>query len=185
MYDRIAADCITAVTDDGVDAALDPAKSKLFIIVTGNTFVQEASNLEITAGEWHYPNRMAQKIKEVFPNAGIEFLPEFPTGADNERVLVASSKYDETICMTFCKTGAYWGTDDLTRRVESVINALTLSGRLGAVVHFGNPFALQPLLHIPRKIFGYNMPDSQLYAIDVLAGTLPANGTLPYHISFQ
>lgn len=184
LYDSIAKNCITAVVDDGTDVALNRQKSKLFIIMTENARAVNEAAMEITTEHWYSPQRIADKILEVYPNAGIEFFPEFSEQKDNERVLLASAKYDETVFVTFCETKAFLGTDCLTRRAESVINSATLSGKLAAVVHFGNPFALQPLLHVPRKVFGYLMPDSQVYAIDVLAGKLPANGTLPFQIQF-
>ena len=131
-----------------------------------------------------FPDKIAEKIKAVFPDAGVEFLPEFPAAKDNKRVLIASTQYDDVVFITFCTTGAYLGTDGLTRRVESVIDSVNISGKLEAVVHFGNPFALKNLRHVPRKLFGYDIPDAQLYAIDVLAGKLPAPGILPFRIAF-
>jgi len=89
------------------------------------------------------------------------------------------------VFITFCTTRPYLGTDCLTRRTEAMINAFNYSGKLSAVLHFGNPFALKTLNHIPRKLFGYMMPQSQLHAIEVLAGKLPAKGTLPFQIEFQ
>ena len=89
------------------------------------------------------------------------------------------------VFVTFCTTRPYLGTDCMTRRVEAVINALILSGKVSAVLHFGNPFALKPISHVPRRLFGYMMPQSQLYAIEVLAGKLPAKGRLPYQINFD
>jgi len=185
LYDSIAKACITAVTDEGVSPALDPNKSKLFVILTDNSFQFDEATLETSSAQWYNPKRITEKIKEIYPDAGIEFLPEYANQKDNERVLMASTRYDETVFITFCVTQAYLGTDCLTRRAESVINALNIAGKLGALVHFGNPFAAKELLHIPRKIFGYTMPDSQLYAIDVLAGKLPAEGTLPFHVEFR
>jgi hypothetical protein len=73
----------------------------------------------------------------------------------------------------------------MTRRVEAVINSLIYSGKVSAIVHFGNPYALEPVFHVPRRIFGYMMPDSQLHAIEVLAGKLPAKGKMPYDITFR
>lgn len=185
LYDSIARECITAVTDEGVDPALDKNKSKLFVILTDNSFQEDEETLETTTSQWYDPKRVAGKIREVYPDAGIVYLPEYPNNKDNERVLVEAVKYDETVFISYCVTRAYLGTDCMTRRVEAVIDSLNLGGKLGAVVHFGNPFALKGLLHIPRKIFGYTMPDSQKYAIDVLAGTIPANGTLPFDVPFK
>lgn len=185
LYDSIARECITAVTDEGVSPALDNSKSKLFVILTDNNFQEDEDTLETTTAKWYNPKRVADKVRQVYPDAGIAFLPEYPDAKDNERVLVKSAEYDETIFVSFCYTRAYLGTDCLTRRVEAVIDSLNLGDRLGAVVHFGNPFALKNLLHIPRKIFGYTMPDSQKCAIDVLAGKIPANGTLPFDVTFK
>ena len=101
----------------------------------------------------------------------------------NERVLNEATKYKEVVFITFCTTSAYLGTDGLTRRTESVINALAHSEKISAVVHFGNPYALKYLLPVPRKIYGFMVPDAQLYAIDILKGTIEAKGTMPYDLS--
>ena len=185
VFDAMARDCITAVCDDGVNAVLSAEKRHLFVIVTDRSFDPEKASLEVATDQWYHPDRIAKKIKTVFPNAGVEFLPEFPLAGDNKRVLIASTEYDDVVFVTFCVTGAYLGTDCLTRRVENVIDCVNISHKLAAVVHFGNPFALKHLLHVPRKIFGYDIPDAQLYAIDVLAGKLPAVGKLPFRIDFQ
>ena len=112
-------------------------------------------------------------------------IPEFPTHKENERVLHAATRHKEVVFVTFCDTRPYLGTDCLTRRIEALINGLILSGKVSAVLHFGNPFALQPLYHMPRKLFGYMMPQSQTHAIEVLAGKIPAKGALPFNVKFQ
>ena len=125
-------------------------------------------------------NNTIRAIKEHFPNSDIELIPEFPSPRDNDRVLTAASKYDEVVFVSFCLGAPYTGTDCLTRRIEAVINALALPGKLTALVHFGNPFAMKNLsFHIPRKIFGYSAPASQGPAIEVLAGKYPAKGKNP------
>ena len=185
-YYNIAKDCITAITDPGVDAAL-PAdnKDRLFVIVTnegasGNELAQET-----VTRDWYHPEAIEKKIHEEFPEAEVVTLPEFPTAKENEKVLLAATNHKEVVCVTFCNTRPYLGTDCLTRRVEAVINALAMSGKVSAIVHFGNPFALKPLDHLPRKVFGYMMPESQEYAIEVLAGKIPAKGKLPYKVEFN
>ena len=182
--DNVAKDCITAITDDGVTAALDTDSKKLFVILTDNKTSKEIAG-EVCFGKWYNPNNIADKIKQEFPDSDIEFFPEFPSATDNERVLLAATKHSEVVFITYCATGPYLGTDCLTRRAEYVINSLIMSGKVSAVLHFGNPFAVKPLLHTPRRLFGYMMPDSQLHAIDVLAGKLEAKGTLPFKIDFE
>ena len=119
-------------------------------------------------------------IKALFPNCAIELIPEYPKPRDNDRVLNAATKYDEVVFVSFCEFALYMGSDGLTRRIETVINALTLPGKLTALVHFGNPLAVQNLWHIPRKIFGYSAAASQPHAFEVLAGKYPAKGKNPY-----
>ena len=73
----------------------------------------------------------------------------------------------------------------MTRRAEMVVDCINMAGKLEAVVHFGNPFALEPLQHVKRKLFGYNMPGAQECAIDALAGKIPAEGSLPFNCKFK
>lgn len=186
VYDNIAKDCITAITDAGIDAALDASnKDRLFVVLTeSNTRDKELAQEAITRN-WYDPEAIVAKIGQEFPDAEIVTLPEFSTARENEKVLVAATRHKEVVFVTFCTTRPYLGTDCLTRRTEAVINALTYSGKVSAVLHFGNPFALKYLNHIPRKLFGYMMPQSQVYAIEVLAGKLPARGTLPFSVDLR
>ena len=187
ILNSVAKDCITAITDDGVSAALDGKnEDKLFVILEElEGKKKESSGREITAGDWYNPEQIEKRIEEKFPGAGIVRLPEFPSASNNDYVLNTATKYKEVVFVTFCKTCAYLGTDGLTRRAEAVINALVHSKKVSAVVHFGNPFAMQEIEHVPRRVFGYTIPDSQLYAIDLLAGEIEAKGTLPFDIEFD
>lgn len=185
VFNGIARDCITAICDEGVEPALSKDKSKLFVIVTETPTPENEIELEISTPRWYFPDKIIEKIRQEFPDAGIECIPEFQTRFQNERVLLAAANYDEVVFITVCNTLPYLGTDCLTRRVEGLIDCVNLIGKLGAVVHFGNPYALQPLMHVSRKLFGYIMPDAQPYAIEVLSGKIPAKGTLPFYIDFQ
>lgn len=179
---NVARDCITAVTTDGLAAKLDADERDLLFIVTQSTHAVDASGMEISFGRWYDENRVATKIKKEFPNAGFAFLPEFSQAYEHEALLNKATKYKKVVYVTFCATQAYLGTDGLTRRTEAVLNALIYSGKVEAIVHFGNPFALKNLLPVKRKIFGYNIPESQEYAIDVLKGTLEAKGKMPFKL---
>lgn len=181
----IARDCITAVTDEGVSAKLDGNDKERLFIVTQAPHVIDDSGAEVSFGRWYNENRVAEKIKKEFPESSIEFLPEFSQAHDHQRVLVEAAKHKEVVFVTYCNTEAYLGTDSLTRRTESVLNALIHSGKVSAIVHFGNPFALKNLFPTRRKIFGYHIPESQVYAIDVLKGNIEAKGTLPFDIDIK
>lgn len=185
-YYKIAADCITAITDPGVEAALPQDNTdRIFIII--NPELNAISDLaqETVVRDWYRPREIEAKIHEEFPKAETVFLPEFPGAKDNERVLVAATKHKEVVFVTYCNSRPYQGADGLTRRVEGVINALLTSGKVSAVLHFGNPKAMLEIDHVPRRVFGYLMPDSQLRAIEVLAGKLPAKGKMPYKVTFR
>jgi len=186
VYYNIAKDCITAVTDPGVDAALDPDnKDRLFVVLTEANSVDKELAQEAITRNWYQPDAIIEKIHEEFPEAEVVTLTDYATARENEYVLTRATEHKEVVFITFCTTRPYLGTDCLTRRTEAMINAFNYSGKLSAVLHFGNPFALKTLNHIPRKLFGYMMPQSQLHAIEVLAGKLPAKGTLPFQIEFQ
>ena len=182
----ISRDAITAITDDGVSADLgDASKSRLFAIVTPLDFKDDSPEQEVRSGDWYFPHKIANKIKEEFPNAEVVFVPEYAKPSENEKVLLAATKHDEVIFVTFCTTSPYLGTDCMTRRTEALINALNTSGKVTALVHFGNPYAVKPINHIPRVLFGYTAPESQNHAIEVLSGKIKAKGKLPFDIKLN
>lgn len=186
VYYAIAKDCITAVNDPGVDAALDADnKDRLFVVLTESNSAADELAQEMVTRPWYDPQGIIKKIGEEFPEAEVVTLPEFPTAKQNEHVLLAASRHKEVVFVSFCNYRPYLGTDCLTRRAEAMINALNLNGKLSAIVHFGNPYVLQNVNHISRKIFGYMMPQSQGHAIEVLAGKLEAKGKLPFNVEFK
>lgn len=58
-------------------------------------------------------------------------------------------------------------------------------GRRGEADHFGDPFVLDELSHIPRIIIGRVSPDSVNAAIEVLVGDNQAKGVLTYDVNFK
>lgn len=180
LLEAVARDSITALCDEGLSPAIDTKKKRLFVVMTAQGYHADVSEAEISEREWYSPARVKTAIAQRFPQAEIITMPEFPDAQKNEQVLTAATRHSAVVFVTYCNTSAYLGTDGLTRRAEAVINALALSGKLEAIVHFGNPLALRPLLPIKRRIFGYGAPAAQQYAFDVLAGSLPARGTMPF-----
>ena len=185
-YFNIARDCITAITDPGVDAALPKDNTdRLFIVLDKHEGPANEILQETVTREWYHSDWVEEKIHEEFPEAEVVHLPEFPTARQNELALLAASRHKEVVFVTFCNTRPYQGTDCLTRRVETVINGMLLSGKVSAILHFGNPKAMEEIDHVPRMLFGYMMPQSQLHAIEVLAGKLPAKGKLPCKVNLR
>ena len=186
MLESVTRDCITAVYDDGLSASIgDCDKRRIFIIVTPMSFEDDALKMEINDKGWYKPMALAEHIKANFPNSEVAFIPEFATPKQNEELLVKLTEHDEIVFMTYCQMGCYIGTDSLTKRTEALINCVNLSGKVSAVVHFGNPYAMEPLDHVKRIIFGYNSAESQKYAVDVLAGKIPAKGKMPLKLKLK
>ncbi len=181
ILNNIARDSITAECENGASPAIgDNDKKRLFITVVDQDFDDGADISEISYTNWYNPKRVEEAIKKNFPTSDVVFMREYPAARDNERVLNMATAYDEVVFVTYCKSTAYSGTDGLTRRMESVINALIAPGKVKAVVHFGNPLVFKHLLPTERKIYGYIAPTAQIYAFEVLAGKIPAKGTLPF-----
>ncbi len=182
---NIAKDCITAVTDEGISPALtDDVKEKLFVVIEEEKKMDETKG-EISISPWYRSKRVGEKIKQEFPEATVAYLPPLSNSSDHNRVLSLAKEHREIVLVTQCYTTAYLGTDCLTRRSEAILNALIHTRKVSALVHFGNPFAVKTLWHVPRKIFGYIMTQSQDYSIEVLSGKVEPQGTLPFHIDFQ
>ena len=180
ILSAVAKDCITADCDEGVPVAIDPETKRLFVVAVPMDYTDDRVNEEVETVAKYNANNTIRAIKEHFPNSDIELIPEFPKPRDNDRVLTAATKYEEVVFVSFCESAPYMGSDSLTRRIETVINALSMPGKLKALVHFGNPLAVRYLWPISRMIFGYNAPASQQYAFEVLAGKYPAKGKNPY-----
>ena len=183
IIDAISRDCITAICDDGVSTSISVDKKRLFIVVTPQDYDKESNTPEIVTGTWYSADTVKAAIEENFASSKVTFIKEFPTAADNERVITEAAYYDEIVFVTFCSYTAYQGADCLTRRIETVITSLAIPGKVCAIVHFGNPLAISgidAIDKIPRKIFGYTAPPTQRYAFDALAGKIEAKGKLPF-----
>ena len=181
ILSMVAKDCITAECEEGLSPTVDPESKPLFIVEVPLDYDPDSDVNEEVAIVAHYnPNNTIRAIEEFFPGCDIELLPEFPKPKDNDRVLTAATKHDSVVFVSFCEFAPYLGSDCLTRRVETVINALSLPGKLKALVHSGNPLATKTLWPIARKIFCYSAPASVRHAIEVLAGKYPAKGKNPF-----
>lgn len=186
LIESTTKDCITAVCQDGLSADLgDPDKRRLFVIVTPMDFDEDPNKMVVTDRGWYKPMALAKHIKSLFKNSEISFIPEFANAQRNEALLLKTTEHDEVVFITYCEMSCYLGTDELTKRTEVLINCINLLGRVSAVVHFGNPYAVEPLDNIKRIIFGYNSSESQKHAIDVLAGKIPAKGRLPMKVNIK
>ena len=175
--------------DEGVSARLDPNGKHLFAVLAPNDKCQVDAEGAIaensTEGYWYRPTEIIKKIEETFPNSKTTVLPEFPSGIQNMNFLELVPKYDDVVFVTFNAVECYIGKERLTSRTVSVIEALQVTNSVSAVVHFGNPYVLEDLPHVPRVIVGGTAPKTALYAIDVLAGKYEAKGVLTYDVKLK
>ena len=182
---RINRDCICAVTDRGLTPAIDRGKRHLFIILKNNIYEEgEAKdNYEIGFAKVWDPQKMAERFKTLFPNSDVEYICEFPHRDQIERACAAAVSHDDVVFVTFCEPNAYQGSDGLTERVRYLIRSMAYN--IAAVVHVGNPYAMQKIVHVPRLIFGFPHITCMDALPLVLAGELEARGRMPFNLKLN
>ena len=97
-------------------------------------------------------------------------------------MLQESVDYEDVIFVTFTEAPAYTGSDHITHRAVALITALKLNGKLSTLIHYGNPYPLQELPHIPRILVGSISADAVDTGIEVIAGEYPAKGVITYDV---
>lgn len=177
--ERIDRDSICAVTADGLSPAISRDGRHLFAVQTENLYRDSAGEIvgEISAGAWWDPAAIEAQIKADFPQSDVIFFSEFPHFTQVERVCYAATQHEDVVYVTYTQGRCYEGTDGLTERTRALMAAM--ESRIAAIVHCGNPYALVPVVPVPRKIYGFPGKRSVACALDVLAGKYPATGKLP------
>ena len=145
-----------------------------------NVGINGAVEVDTFSNGWLYPSKVTAKIKELFPNSTVYAFHEFPKQGHNLHILSDSIRYDDVIMLTFSEPLAYTGSEHLTRRVETLIEAMQYTNRISTLVHFGNPCVLKDLPHISRYILGGLSAESVETCIEVLAGEYEAKGVPTY-----
>ena len=142
-------------------------------------------NVDTFSKGWYQPKAIIHRLKTLFPNSEAFAINQFPSPLQNVQLLERSINYDDVIFVTYADSAAYIGRECLTSRIVSVIQALQVTNRVSTVVHFGNPFVLEELEHIPRILIGGCSLDSICCTLDVLAGKYPAKGHLPFELTLN
>ena len=188
-FNNINKDSICAITDDGLDAALDRDKKHLFAVMVENgaTISDDGKiTLDTFNIKWFNPNHVKERLEKAFPNSSVMFIDQFSTPRQNMHLLHSCVDYDDVVFMTFTAKKAYSGLDRFTSRILAVITSLMRNKRISALVHFGTATVLEDLTdHFPRVIIGGLSPDCVDCTLDVLEGKYPAKGTLPYEINLK
>ena len=135
--------------------------------------------------DWYNPIRIANRLKELYHDSESFFISEYPTAGKVQETLNEVVKYDDTVFLSFYKTVAYTGIEAFTNRITGMLSAMQVSDQISTVLHFGNPFILETLPHIPRVIIGTMSAKGVEAGIDVLAGLYPAKGVLTYDVKLK
>ena len=179
VYTRIDAGTPHTISREGKHFFTVLAEQKTDIAPGGKVDVDTFS------GGWHSPARIIKKINELFPNAEIRVIHEFPAQGEMMRLLDASLGYGEHVFITFTEALAYVGKERLTHRVVNLFNAMQLTDRISTVIHLGNPHVLEELPHVRRVIFGGHSPESIDTCLEVLAGEYSAKGVPTYDFTLK
>ncbi len=182
-FHRINTDSVFAKTDDGVSVGLDRNGKYHFAVLT-EAGLQGEVHVDTFKGQWYNPVQIKERLLELFPNAEVTLLSEFPTSREIANFL-SDSLDQETVFITFCISQAYVGEEKFTPRITSLMKAMQVSNRISTVVHFGNPFLLEDLPHIPRVLVGTISTKGVEAGLQVLAGEYPAKGVMTYDVKLK
>lgn len=186
-YHKLNTDGIYAKTDDGFSVNLPKDKKYYFIVMCQNEASVHNGAIDVDTMDkaWYNPVHIKDRLLECYPGSAVRIIKEYPTSTDGWRITSDNLPFDEVVFVTFTDSRAYQGCEDFTPRIISFFKALQVTGRISTVLHFGNPFVLEDLPHIPRVIIG-GMSDYAVDAgINVLSGEYPAKGSLTYNVKFQ
>ncbi len=185
---RINTDSICVKTDEGTPAVLSRDGKHLFYVLTDNESDISADGkvtVDTFSGGWYSSKAICDRLGELYPNSKVVAIRQFPTQRENNDAVELAVKYDDVIFVTFTEGRPYLGREQFTPRIISLIEAMQMTDQVSTIVHYGNPYALEELPHIPRKVFGTCSKEGVLAAFDVLAGLYPPKGKMTYEVDFK
>lgn len=187
-FSRINTDSVYAKTDEGLTASPDRNGRHFFAVLTETELnLRDNGKVQVDTmkANWYDPAKIVERLKGLFPNSTVSTISEYPTADRISRFLSESLGYDDVVFITFFQSAAYVGRECFTSRIISLMDAMQVSGRISTVLHFGNPYLLEDLPHIPRILIGTLSSKNVDAALDVLAGDYPAKGTLTYDVKLK
>lgn len=184
-FHRINTDSVYAKIDDGIPAALSRDGKHLFAVMCEKVLADGTLEVDTFSGAWYPVNGIMAKIRELFPNSETASITEYPSIGEMSELLERAPKFDDVVFVSYFKSCAGVGIEAFTPRIISLLHALQVTNTVSTVLHFGNPYILEPLPHFSRVIIGAMSPDSVLTCFDVLAGNYPAKGMLSYDVKLK
>lgn len=185
--EKINTDSVYTKTDDGLSASVSRDGRHFFIVLADNEaqITEGQLSIDTFSGGFYDPARIMRRLEELFPNSKAIAIRQFPTAANNCHALHEAVNFDDVILVTYMEGRAYVGREEFTPPIISLIEAMQVSDQISAVVHFGTPYALEPLPHIPRVLIGTSSKKGVMAALEVLAGNYPAKGKLTYSVNLK
>ena len=187
-------DTVFAKVDEGLSPTVSREGRHCFVVLTETDVdIRDAKKVTEDAmrTDWYDPYRIKERLEELFPNSTVTSTNLFPSPDRNRRLLREIMgfntlvPYDDVVFITFYQTQTYIGKECLSSRVISLFEALDVTKSVSALLHFGNPFVIEDLPHLPRIIIGQASPDGVEAGLCVLAGEYPANGKLINDVKFK
>lgn len=183
LFRSINKDGVYAKCDEGRPTSISRDGKHYFAIMTRcDVTIENAGTVDVDtfSNVWHKPFEIKERLLQMFPNSKVAFINEFPTPSQNQKILAESLGCDEVVFLSFSEFLAFGGREQLTHRFVVLLEAMQMTNRVSTLIHFGNPFVLEELPHIPRYILGGISEDSVYACLDVLAGNYPAKGVPVY-----
>lgn len=187
-FNRINKEASFGYLDEGVTPAIPrDLKHQFVILVRSNADIQSNGkiNVDTLDKSWYCPDKIAEKLKADFPNSTIRFVHDYMSSGQIYDTLECSVDCDDTVFITSVESKAYIGKECFTSRVVAAMEALQITDRVEAVVHFGNPFPLEDLPHVKRILVGVSSVESVENTLDVLAGRMELKGTPVYELKLK
>ena len=184
---RINREGTYAILDEGLTEQISREGKHFFVVLTEQSVNMDGAgkiDVDTMKRKWYDPLIMDQ-LKELFPNSTAYPIHEFSSVEQNWWVLEHSVDYDDVVFITFTMLGAYAGEEGFTKRVISLVRSLQVTKQVSTVVHFGNPFVLEELEHIPRILVGRTSQKSVEHTLEILAGLHSAKGVPTYDVKLK
>jgi beta-glucosidase-like glycosyl hydrolase len=185
-FERLNTDSVFARTDESLSVSLDQSGRYCFAILTEQETDLRGAEIGVDTmkNQWYDPAYIASYLHSHFPNSNVTTISEYPT-ADRLRRFLQEGLGREVVFITFFNSQCYIGAECFTSRILSLMNAMQVSNRISTILHFGNPFLLEDVPHIPRVIVGTISAAGVRAGLEVLAGEREAKGSLTYPIRLQ
>ncbi len=187
-FDRINRESVYLHTDGTVENSISKDGKHLFVLLTATRPDESGKtkqSVDTFSCRFLDVDAIADKVRRVYPNSGVHYLFEFPSPRESGNLLKLACEYDDVVFVTFFDIRPNIGIEELTPRIRSIMYALQATEKISTIMHFGNPYVLENLPHIPRVLIGTASKANSLYALDVLCGDLPALGVPTYDFKLK